>query len=43
MLSAGAAFIIDRDFHRAAVYALSGAVLSYLGFIHGAKLGIGKS
>ena len=43
ILGAVAAFIIDRDFHRAAVYALSGAVLSYFGFIHGAKLGIGES
>ena len=37
------AFIIDRDFHRAAVYALAGAVLAFFGFIHGAKLGIGES
>jgi adenine/guanine/hypoxanthine permease len=43
ILGAVAAFIIDRDFHRAAVYALAGAVLSYFGFIHGAKLGIGES
>jgi len=38
-----AAFIIDRDFHRAAVYALAGAVLAFFGFIHGAKLAIGES
>jgi AGZA family xanthine/uracil permease-like MFS transporter len=38
-----AAFIIDRDFHRAAVYALAGAVLALFGFIHGAKLGVGES
>ena len=43
ILGAVAAFVIDRDFHRAAVYALAGAVLSYFGFIHGAKLGIGES
>ena len=43
ILGAVAAFIIDRDFHRAAVYALARAVLSYFGFIHGAKLGIGES
>jgi adenine/guanine/hypoxanthine permease len=43
ILGAVAAFIIDRDFHRAAVYALAGAVLAFFGFIHGAKLGIGES
>ncbi len=43
ILGAIAAFIIDRDFHRAAIYGLAGAVLSYFGFIHGAKLGIGES
>jgi adenine/guanine/hypoxanthine permease len=43
ILGAVAAFIIDRDFNRAAVYALAGCVLSFFGFIHGAKLGIGES
>ncbi len=43
ILGAVAAFIIDRDFNRAAIYGLAGAVLSYFGFIHGAKLGIGES
>jgi AGZA family xanthine/uracil permease-like MFS transporter len=43
ILGAVAAFIIDRDFHRAAVYALAGAVLAFFGFIHGAKLAIGES
>jgi AGZA family xanthine/uracil permease-like MFS transporter len=43
ILGAIAAFVIDRDFNRAAVYAVAGAVLSYFGFIHGAKLGIGES
>ena len=43
ILGAVAAFIIDRDFHRAAAYALAGAVLAFFGFIHGAKLGIGES
>lgn len=43
ILGAIAAFVIDRDFNRAAVYSLAGAVLSYFGFIHGAKLGIGES
>jgi AGZA family xanthine/uracil permease-like MFS transporter len=43
ILGAIAAFIIDRAFNRAAIYGLAGAVLSYFGFIHGAKLGIGES
>src|SRR5262249_61675417 len=43
ILGAVAAFIIDRDFHRAAVYALAGALLAFFGFIHGAKLAIGES
>jgi len=43
ILGAIAAFIIDHDFRKAAVYALVGAVLSYIGFIHGAKLGLGES
>lgn len=43
ILGAVAAFIIDRNFDRAAVYALAGAVLSFFGFIHGAKLGVGES
>ncbi len=43
ILGAIAAFIIDRDFTRAAIYALAGAVLSFFGFIHGAKLGIAES
>ena len=42
ILGAVAAFIIDRDFDRAAVYALAGAVLAFFGFIHGAKLGVGE-
>ena len=43
ILGAIAAFIIDRDFRKAALYAVVGAVLSYVGFIHGAKLGLGES
>jgi AGZA family xanthine/uracil permease-like MFS transporter len=43
ILGAIAAFIIDHDFRKAAFYALVGAVLSYVGFIHGAKLGLGES
>jgi AGZA family xanthine/uracil permease-like MFS transporter len=43
ILGAIAAFIIDRDFRKAALYAVVGAILSYVGFIHGAKLGLGES
>jgi AGZA family xanthine/uracil permease-like MFS transporter len=43
ILGAIAAFIIDREFKKATVYAFAGAVLSYFGFIHGAQLGIGAS
>jgi AGZA family xanthine/uracil permease-like MFS transporter len=38
ILGAMAAFIIDRDFNRAAIYSLAGAVLAFFGFIHGVKL-----
>jgi AGZA family xanthine/uracil permease-like MFS transporter len=43
IVGAVAAFIIDRNFQRAAVYALVGAVLSYIGFIHGEQLGLGQA
>jgi AGZA family xanthine/uracil permease-like MFS transporter len=43
ILGAIAAFIIDREFNKAALYALAGAVLSFFGFIHGTQLGIGAS
>lgn len=38
MLGAIAAFIIDREFMKAAGYSLAAAVLSFFGFIHGAQL-----
>jgi adenine/guanine/hypoxanthine permease len=38
MLGAIAAFIIEREFMKAAAYALVAAVLSFFGFIHGAQL-----
>jgi adenine/guanine/hypoxanthine permease len=38
MLGAIAAFIIDREFMKAAAYSLVAAVLSFFGFIHGAQL-----
>jgi len=43
ILGAIAAFIIDRRFDRAAIYAAAGAVLAFFGFIHGTALGIGNS
>jgi AGZA family xanthine/uracil permease-like MFS transporter len=43
ILGAIAAFIIDRKFGWAAVYAGAGAVFSFFGFIHGTSLGIGNS
>jgi len=39
VLGAMAAFIIDRQFKMAALYAFAGAVLAFFGFIHGAQLG----
>ena len=43
ILGAIAAFIIDRRFDRAAIYAAAGAVLAFFGFIHGTSLGVGNS
>ena len=39
VLGAMAAFIIDRQFKMAAMYAFAGAALAFFGFIHGAQLG----
>jgi AGZA family xanthine/uracil permease-like MFS transporter len=43
VLGAMAAFIIDRQFTRAAMFAFAGAVLSFFGFIHGGQLGFAVS
>jgi adenine/guanine/hypoxanthine permease len=43
ILGAIAAFIIDRRFERAALYAGAGAVLAFFGFIHGTALGFANS
>src|SRR5271156_4044452 len=43
ILGAIAAFIIDRKFDWAALFAAAGAVLSFFGFIHGTVLGVGAS
>lgn len=39
VLGALAAFIIDRNFKAAAIWAFAGAVLAFFGFIHGSQLG----
>ncbi len=39
VLGALAAFIIDREFKAAALWAFAGAVLAFFGFIHGTQLG----
>ena len=38
VLGAIAAFIIDRQFRWAGIYALAGAILAFFGFIHGVQL-----
>ncbi len=43
MLGAIAAFIIDRKFDRAALYAAGAAVLAFFGFIHGTSLEFANS
>ena len=43
ILGSVAAYIIDRRFDRAGIYALIGAVLAYFGFINGTALGFGNS
>jgi adenine/guanine/hypoxanthine permease len=43
ILGAIAAFIVDRQFDRAAIYAGAGAVLAFFGFIHGTALGFANS
>jgi adenine/guanine/hypoxanthine permease len=41
VLGAIGVFIIEREFAKAAAFALAGAVLSYFGFMHGEAVGIG--
>jgi AGZA family xanthine/uracil permease-like MFS transporter len=41
VLGAIGVFIIERDFAKAAAFALAGAVLTYFGFMHGEAVGIG--
>jgi len=41
VLGAIGVFVIERDFVRASAFALSGAVLTYFGFMHGEAVGVG--
>jgi AGZA family xanthine/uracil permease-like MFS transporter len=43
VLAAIAAFIIDRQFLKAAGFALAGATLTFFGFMHGEKIGLGQT
>jgi adenine/guanine/hypoxanthine permease len=43
VLGAVAVFMIERQFEKAAAFALAGAVLTFFGFIHGEAIGIGSS
>jgi AGZA family xanthine/uracil permease-like MFS transporter len=43
ILGAIAVFIIDRKFMNASGFALAGAVLTFFGFMHGEKIGIGET
>lgn len=41
VLGAIGVFVIERDFMKAAAFALAGAVMTYFGFMHGEAVGIG--
>lgn len=43
VLAAIAAFIIDREFLKAAGFALAGAVMTFFGFMHGEQIGFGQT
>jgi adenine/guanine/hypoxanthine permease len=36
-------FIIERQFGKAAAFALAGALLTFFGFIHGEEIGVAQS
>jgi adenine/guanine/hypoxanthine permease len=42
VLAAVAVFVIEREFLKASAFALSAAVLTYFGFMHGPAVGIGN-
>jgi len=41
ILGAVGVFIIERDFEKASAFALTGAILTYFGFMHGESVGVG--
>jgi adenine/guanine/hypoxanthine permease len=43
ILGAITVFIIDRQFEKAAAFALAGTILTFFGFIHGEAIGIGSA
>ncbi len=43
ILGAVAVFIIERDFRKASGFALAGATLTFFGFMHGERIGLGQS
>jgi AGZA family xanthine/uracil permease-like MFS transporter len=43
ILAAVAAFIIDREFTKAAGFAVAGAILTFFGFMHSEAIGFGKT
>jgi AGZA family xanthine/uracil permease-like MFS transporter len=43
ILGAIAVCVIDRNFKKASGFALAGAILTYFGFMHGEKIGIGQT
>jgi AGZA family xanthine/uracil permease-like MFS transporter len=43
VLGAIAAFVIDREFSKAASFSLAGAALTFFGFMHGEQIGIGQT
>src|ERR1700761_2340281 len=43
ILGAITVFIIDREFEKAAAFALAGTIFTFFGFIHGEAIGIGSS
>ena len=43
ILASVAVFVIERQFLRAAAFALAGAVLTFFGFMHGEQIGLAQS
>jgi adenine/guanine/hypoxanthine permease len=43
ILASVAVFVIERQFLRAAAFALAGAILTFFGFMHGEQIGLAQS